>query len=379
MEIEICDLIARAVREGNVEEVRRLFAENPGLLLQSFEGGCWLDLAVFEGHLHMVRFLIDAGCDVNSEDDSGDRLTPLDRAVWSNNPEIVRLLLEHGANPNQGMQLIGAIAGQRENSLEMVKLLDRHGADLHRFFTNDHTGEPMNALSTALDWGRNDVAEYLRSRGAVLPKVAPQKSGQKTLADEVVDYVSKSFGPVQRRALVEIVPSEPAIVVHVVAPGDGRNHITLFTTGMCARGMRVPRGQEDYQFAELFIELPADWKYWQINNPDDGWPVHWLRSTAKYPHKNSTWLGGPATIIANGDPPERLSPNCPYTSMLLLAEKHFTASDGRFIRLYRMMPLYTEERNLEMREGIGALLRAMDDNDIPFVVQRSRRNVGRRK
>jgi hypothetical protein len=41
----------------------------------------------------------------------------------------------------------------------MVKLLDQRGANLDRVFTNDHSGEPMNALSTALDWGRNDVAE----------------------------------------------------------------------------------------------------------------------------------------------------------------------------------------------------------------------------
>lgn len=40
-----------------------------------------------------------------------------------------------------------------------------------------------------------------------------------------------------------------------------------------------------------------------------------------------------------------------------------------------MTPLYTEERNLEIREGIPALLNAFDRHDVPLVVNMNRKNV----
>ena len=66
----------------------------------------------------------------------------------------------------------GDVAGVRqlfEQNPDLIKLLEQYGTDLHRVFVNHYTGRPMNALSTAIDWGMDDVAEYLRSKGAVLP------------------------------------------------------------------------------------------------------------------------------------------------------------------------------------------------------------------
>ena len=126
--------------------------------------------------------------------------------------------------------------------------------------------------------------------------------------------------------------------------------------------------------------MPAFWpldKAHLEQHPNSFWPFEWLRKIAAYPHANKTWLGGPATIIANDDPPEPLAPKLKFTSLLALAEKQFTRTNGDLIRLYRLLPLYTEERDLEIREGIGALMNALDDNSIPFVVDLKRKNVGK--
>src|SRR5262249_40941463 len=156
------------------------------------------------------------------------------------------------------------------------------------------------------------------------------------------------------RALIEIVPTEPPIAIHFITATANRNHATLFTTGMSKVGMKVPPGQEAYRFAELFIQLPGDWPLntKALADPNHGWPIRWLRQIAKYPSQNETWLGGPVTIVANGEPPERLAPNTELTSIMLFAERDFVSRGGYTIQLYRLVPLYTEERELELSEGV---------------------------
>jgi len=183
---------------------------------------------------------------------------------------------------------------------------------------------------------------------------------------------------VRKQSLIEIVPTEPAIAVHVVPSSPERSCVTFFTTGMSTTPMKVPAGEDsEYAHAELYIELPADWKYMEIADADFGWPIHWLRWLAKYPHQQGAWLGGPVTIAAREEPPQPMAPSVPFTSMLLLADRHLKRSDGKTIQFYRLTPLYTEERELEMREGIAAPMQAFDRLDISFVVDVNRQNVCR--
>lgn len=197
--------------------------------------------------------------------------------------------------------------------------------------------------------------------------------------DEIVAYFNQHFGPVDERSLIEIVPFDPAITVHVVPASEGRNHITLFTTGMSSEQMTVPDevpDNEDFAYAELFIQLPSTWKYARIDDADAGWPIHWLRSMAKLPHQLGTWLGGPVVVLPNGEPMRPLAPNTRFSAIMLMAERQIHRRDGRPIQLYRMTPLFPEEYELESHGGIGALLRAFDQLSIPFIVDNNRPSIG---
>lgn len=66
---------------------------------QGNEGLPAIHLAVEIGDETLVKRLIDAGANLHSY--SRERLTPLIRATLKSNANIMRLLLEHGANPNQ--------------------------------------------------------------------------------------------------------------------------------------------------------------------------------------------------------------------------------------------------------------------------------------
>lgn len=99
--------------------------------------------------------------------------------------------------------------------------------------------------------------------------------------------------------------------------------------------MKTPKGQEEFPFAELFIQLPGDWQY-TSPDPNWSWPIHSLRKIAQYPHNNDTWLGGPVASVANDDPPQPLAPNTNMTSLLLIAEHSFDRQADKTVQLYRL-------------------------------------------
>ncbi|MEX1224037.1 MAG: suppressor of fused domain protein [Pirellulales bacterium] len=366
-----------ALFANDTPRVLALLDEHPeAIRLYWYIGRTLLHFAASLDNVELMKTLIDRGIDVNTE--GVDEAGPLMSAMSKSALNAAEYLLDHGVDPNQDRTLIQAINAD-EHSLEFVKLLVEHGADIHREYTFGPPPVPLeNALSWAIARGKHDVADYLRSQGAVMPNQTGTKAGKGASPEmETVAYFQKQFGSVQPLALREIVPDDPSISIHAISPTTKRRSLILFTTGLSQRPMNTPPDGQEFRFAELFIELPADWPLDEnsLSDPRFGWPIHWLRSTAKYPVQHDTWLGGPLTIIANEEPPQPLAPGLEFTSLLLLAEKRFTTSDGRDIRIYRMTPLYTEERELEISQGAAALMNAFDKKGIAFKFDPKRPNV----
>jgi ankyrin repeat protein len=88
--------------------------------------------ALAAASVRCARRLLDAGVDANAwtplpEGEAGSKLPVLYRACESNNLGIVRLLLEHGANPNDGESIPHSA---QHGHLECLDLLLAHGADI---------------------------------------------------------------------------------------------------------------------------------------------------------------------------------------------------------------------------------------------------------
>ncbi|MDZ4803259.1 MAG: ankyrin repeat domain-containing protein, partial [Candidatus Eisenbacteria bacterium] len=82
--------------------------------------------------LEVARRLLDAGADPNehtrwSDDEEKSRLSALYRAVIGNNVPLVGLLLERGADPNDGESIYH---GAEMNHRECLELLRAHGANI---------------------------------------------------------------------------------------------------------------------------------------------------------------------------------------------------------------------------------------------------------
>lgn len=96
--------------------------------------------AVQCNHLARARQQLNAGADPNALDDPPYGQTPLEAAIWQDSTDMVALLLESGADPNQQDRSWtserGTYGGEtslhdavRKGSAKMVKLLLAHGAD----------------------------------------------------------------------------------------------------------------------------------------------------------------------------------------------------------------------------------------------------------
>lgn len=377
-----------AIRRKQHHFVSNICQQNPWIITdrQWTDRESWLNPAVYGGDINMVTLMLDIGYNIDSLD-MPEHNSALASAIDFNHFEIVKLLLQRGANPNLGRPTIGMInSPHRDRQREIIGLLVEHGADINRLY--EIYGD-KNHLMSALDFagGNEDLSEYLASIGAKSSEQLLAESGRTltkpglSQADSIIKYFEANFGPVHKKSLIEIVPTGLPITLHVILPTKAKNVVTFFTTGMSDRAMTVPDGQEEFQYAELFIQLPGDWPLAKdkLAKPEFSWPLTVLRNIARYPHDNDTWLGGPVTLIANDDPPQPYHPSIRFTTMMLVAQHVVDDFDGTIVQLYRAIPLFTEERDLEVREGYQALFSAFDQNGIGFAMDLKRKNVGKMK
>jgi len=61
--------------------------------------------AAMRDHKEITELLIDAGADVNAENENGD--TPLDMAIQLKHTEIADLLRKHGGKPGEELEAEG--------------------------------------------------------------------------------------------------------------------------------------------------------------------------------------------------------------------------------------------------------------------------------
>lgn len=79
----------------------------------------------------------------------------------------MKWLLEHGARPkyeHRGLIFsCGTLSSAAEGNLEMVRLLVEHGAPIDVLVDDP----PRSVLTIAMEYGHSEMADYLRSKGAL--------------------------------------------------------------------------------------------------------------------------------------------------------------------------------------------------------------------
>ena len=116
----------------------------------------------------VVRLFVLGGFNVNAcmeaKEGQGDRQTAMHAAIWDHDTKMVAFLLEHGYNLNQETCQVKTpplhLAAMR-GLVDIVKLMIEHGADINR---KDTFG--MTPLMLAQQMRRPVMANFLRSQGA---------------------------------------------------------------------------------------------------------------------------------------------------------------------------------------------------------------------
>lgn len=148
-----------ACAAGQYERAATLLAADPALAnAYAPDGFQPLGLAAFFGHTAIARLLLESGAEVDSPSNNGQRVQPLHSSVAGGHFELSKLLLDHGADVNATQEggftpLQGAAQnGQRE----MVELLLAYGAD-----KSSVNRDGKRALDYALEGGHSEAAALL--------------------------------------------------------------------------------------------------------------------------------------------------------------------------------------------------------------------------
>jgi uncharacterized protein len=115
-----------------------------------------LKRAAFDGDIHTVRSLVEAGADVNAVDEHGSG------TLLTFHPEVIAYLLSKGADPNiqtneNGSSVLAGLA--YVNEVECVRILLQHGADPNRGRAASLETPLHHALAGA---GRTNCAELIQ-------------------------------------------------------------------------------------------------------------------------------------------------------------------------------------------------------------------------
>jgi hypothetical protein len=315
--------------------------------------------AADNGHAEVVKYLIKKGARLAATRPERD---PLLGAILSGNIEIMKCLIDAGADPSV---VYRGANGRLKNALSFAE--ERGQAEVVSYLTQIGCRRPIEGVDEPVG-GPTEVWKNSNATGGAGP---------------VVEYLTELFGPVKPLSLQEVVPpsDQVRVEVGVIRPTEDSPVVTVFTTGMSDRAMNVPPGQEEYQYAELVMHLPPDWPDPSTAGSPESvlWPLHWLRKVAYYPHLYGTWLGGRWTIISSDEPPVPLGPGTQQTCLMLLADFGETLPlelpDGRTIRFYTVNTLFTAERDFEKQHGMVALLQRLHDKGETAVVDVGRSSV----
>lgn len=200
---EEIDLIL-AIGSGKLQSAVEILDRNPNLVNKSVkregyerdEGGTPLHFAVKKGKPEMIKLLIEKGADVNAKDEQGD--TPLFAAVCSYSEkikplELMKILLDNGADiharNNKGMTpLIYSVRfiSSRDEGDEIRFLISR-GAEVN---VKDNDG--MTPLHYAVLNNNEKVVQLFISKGADIsaktkkgntPMMCAEKKGLKDMVE----------------------------------------------------------------------------------------------------------------------------------------------------------------------------------------------------
>ena len=235
------------------------------------------------------------------------------------------------------------------------------------------------------------------------PTPAPEVPSVTPYDRQITRHIERTIGAAPM-VFHEIVSHDIHLDLHIVPPtGEepseehplGTHHYTVVTSGLSARPQNVaPRALESVSpYQELMIALPGDWPGMRpdgtfdkaaMEDPCNWWPFAFLKLVARMPHEYQTFLA-PGVTIPNGEAAEPFADNtklgCVMTfpSILSPNAKELQINDQITIQFYALWPIYPEEMQLKLNQGLEPLLDKLIKAEMTELVQIERPNLCKKK
>lgn len=238
---------------------------------------------------------------------------------------------------------------------------------------------------TDTPYGPNATADPLNPNATIYtydaaPPPLPMAPTQGDALEAITAHVERHVGPITQ-VLHELASPGVHIDVLIVPPTDTQPCWTFVTCGMSDRPMTPDEGAEEHRHAELMIRLP---RVWPIPDEADGgftawqnqpsfWPIHILKSLARYPHEHRTWLwfGHTVAIEPGGD----ALPDVRFNAALItppfsLPEDFWTleVSPEKTIHIFNILPLFPEELDFKRQHDLDDFLGRLPHNPLLFEI-----------
>jgi hypothetical protein len=339
---DICIDIRNDIRKGNSDLLREFFLNHKELINVLFEKEV-LTVAARYNNVDAIKMFLDAGFSPDARTKRSPKLTALSEAISGNAIDVIRLLLDAGADihdTNFGTSASYITSAVISNNFPLVKLFCESGVDVNAEYIL--SGKRFNALKWTVLNGNHEIAAYLKSKGAKWIEEIPGEP--KTPEESILQFLSEKFKvkPLPL-GVTEIVPASVPLSVHTFPPAKRGRKTTIFATlGLCDYALVVTDEQMKYEFAEYILEIPYEKKKSQklpLHDDENAWAINCLKAVGRYPHENETSYGAKAKIAVSQIPDLELPDNeYKYVKITYDPELDFIVpQDGRSLVFYRVV------------------------------------------
>ena len=254
--------VARLLKAGANPNAREILTSKPNFSDgikggRTFLGDTAITLAIDQKSLKIVKLLLDHGVDPNGRGDYG--YTPL---MLADTYEIVALLLKKGAKPNlrneNGDTAITFAANV--NRVKIVNLLIKYGADM-----NGGTGE--SALVIASMSGAKETVRLLLKHGADpnfhrKPFLPPLEYARRDGDDEIAEMLVRAGGKGRSAAVIQHEEKEAfrKATLHYEKKARDKQKAQIGTEKLTA---------EDVSVIDKVLFDILSYKGWEVRSPDN--------------------------------------------------------------------------------------------------------------
>ncbi|HYO13926.1 MAG TPA: ankyrin repeat domain-containing protein [Thermoanaerobaculia bacterium] len=178
------DELRRAASAGDLAKVKELLDKGVDANAANQYGGTALAFACDKGHTEVVKLLLERGANPNVKD-TFYNLTPIGWAAEKGHVDIIRLLLAKGAQGDDQTLVMGLFGGRPE----ILKALLEKGK-----FTPEQLSNAL-AMTQQLDENKEEMAKLLEAAGAKPPAPANFQVDAETLKSYEGTYEAEGGGP----------------------------------------------------------------------------------------------------------------------------------------------------------------------------------------